>query len=970
MMRRLLILISCIALQLKAVEYYEYEVRSGDTLSEIAFELDISLKEIYEANSSIGFNPNDIRVGQKILIPDYDSSIKWCPSGVTIFSTFVYPETEEGRYLEGLPYYEGIDELVNYCYDEAKKIELRQLPIQESLRLVKSDITYQFSLVPDLDSADASVAEKASQIFCTAAIEGVKRYLAGEIFEWCIFSEERILNSDYDENIKQTLLYYYGFLEFSQAKKINFYLLPKQIRISFLNMLLAEAVSNSDKDLKWLINESYSNMRLFLISSPAFFSHLFEVTNLMFYMINYSDPRMAGSLYYQLLQYACNFGCTVNYENIVLDNSYDSYWWGSFNYSISNIAQLNGTNGLLYDVGTNDDEVYVIREAQIENFERKLSNFKGYPSLISSTKENLGILYSDLATHAAGRGRCSYAGEMIEKAFRMYEEKQELTNLFREPIEVGSCFLRVKDISSATKYFNLALQSSDLIKEGSPLEIVEKIVLGVVHDESSEFILEAYENIINIESVTSTERKSFEVAIELLFISELIYETNSLDYIKVKNKLRELYSSESLINSKASKTNNSIKDLQDTLEQISKSITKIENNLELVDENKKNELISLYEQKKDIIRSLFSNSEELKNLYANSYNNQNELIREIPLTANVLTYFIFDGSGWAVIFNSDGVNLRNVGTNAGQLIGDITKLEKSLSSNENFGFETANNLYKTIFSPFEDLISQGTEIYIYDSTEVNIPLSILVRKIPETKNYEEALIKADWLIRDYSFAYLYPFNKKRENKKFKEKFLGLANSTSYTWADLPPLSSSEDEIQNLALSSNAKKENILLGQNATKEKLLEKLDKNYERIVIATHAVPKGWRGYVNEAALIMASNERNFFLTASEISQNKFDSEMVILSSCSGINNDFRDLYKSFLVAGAESVIHANWQLESKFATDFTDELFKELWINDNLKKHVAIRNVALNYLNDYSNPLYSDPSFWGNFSIGYSNL
>lgn len=291
MMRRLLILISCIALQLKAVEYYEYEVRSGDTLSEIAFELDISLKEIYEANSSIGFNPNDIRVGQKILIPDYDSSIKWCPSGVTIFSTFVYPETEEGRYLEGLPYYEGIDELVNYCYDEAKKIELRQLPIQESLRLVKSDITYQFSLVPDLDSADASVAEKASQIFCTAAIEGVKRYLAGEIFEWCIFSEERILNSDYDENIKQTLLYYYGFLEFSQAKKINFYLLPKQIRISFLNMLLAEAVSNSDKDLKWLINESYSNMRLFLISSPAFFSHLFEVTNLMFYMINYSDPE-------------------------------------------------------------------------------------------------------------------------------------------------------------------------------------------------------------------------------------------------------------------------------------------------------------------------------------------------------------------------------------------------------------------------------------------------------------------------------------------------------------------------------------------------------------------------------------------------------------------------------------------------------------------------------------------------------
>ena len=96
----------------------------------------------------------------------------------------------------------------------------------------------------------------------------------------------------------------------------------------------------------------------------------------------------------------------------------------------------------------------------------------------------------------------------------------------------------------------------------------------------------------------------------------------------------------------------------------------------------------------------------------------------------------------------------------------------------------------------------------------------------------------------------------------------------------------------------------------------------------------------------------------------------MVILSSCSGITEDFKKLYKSFLVAGAKSVVHANWNLESKFAAEFTDEFFKELWLKNDINKHEAIRNVALSFLDDYSNPMYADPAFWGNFSIGYSSL
>ena len=40
------------------------------------------------------------------------------------------------------------------------------------------------------------------------------------------------------------------------------------------------------------------------------------------------------------------------------------------------------------------------------------------------------------------------------------------------------------------------------------------------------------------------------------------------------------------------------------------------------------------------------------------------------------------------------------------------------------------------------------------------------------------------------------------------------------------------------------------------------------------------------------------------------------------------------------------------------------------NIQKHQAMRNVALSFLEDYSNPMYADPAFWGNFSIGYNTL
>ena len=90
MIRLLLILTSLLGLKLNALEYSEYEVKPGDTLSQIAYDLGVELEEIYLANKELGFNPNRIEIGQKIYIPG-KFDIVVCPPAswyydITIFT--------------------------------------------------------------------------------------------------------------------------------------------------------------------------------------------------------------------------------------------------------------------------------------------------------------------------------------------------------------------------------------------------------------------------------------------------------------------------------------------------------------------------------------------------------------------------------------------------------------------------------------------------------------------------------------------------------------------------------------------------------------------------------------------------------------------------------------------------------------------------------------------------------------------
>ena len=235
----------------------------------------------------------------------------------------------------------------------------------------------------------------------------------------------------------------------------------------------------------------------------------------------------------------------------------------------------------------------------------------------------------------------------------------------------------------------------------------------------------------------------------------------------------------------------------------------------------------------------------------------------------------------------------------------------------------------------------------------------------------ERIFQSDWLIKYYTFVKLdyINFNKKNTKSKFLEPFLGYGNSSTLNWVGLPNLEEVNGEIINLAITSNSNKNNILIDNLATKENFLKRIQNPTNKIVISTHAVPRNWLGLTKEPALVFNSYKGDIFLSPSEIIQLNIDSEMIVLSSCNANTKGFNEIPKAFLTAGAQTVVYTNWNLDSKFAGDFTSSFFSDLWYFDT-PKHIALRNTSLKFLNDYSNSNYSNPSFWGNFSIVYSNL
>jgi len=197
-----------------------------------------------------------------------------------------------------------------------------------------------------------------------------------------------------------------------------------------------------------------------------------------------------------------------------------------------------------------------------------------------------------------------------------------------------------------------------------------------------------------------------------------------------------------------------------------------------------------------------------------------------------------------------------------------------------------------------------------------------------------------------------------------------------------PLPETTDELCMVAQLLGASQTSVYLGERAT-ERVLKALSADGElkraRVLhFATHGLlPGEAEGIAQsraEPALILtppllASDEDDGLLTASEVAQLKIDADWVVMSACNTAGGDKVDsealsgLARAFFYAGSRALLVSHWYVDSQSAVALTSGAFAELKDNPTIGRAEALRRSMLRLLD--SGDRNAHPANWAPFVV-----
>tara|TARA_B100001093_G_scaffold137404_1_gene129894 strand:- start:3141 stop:6296 length:3156 start_codon:yes stop_codon:yes gene_type:complete len=590
--------------------------------------------------------------------------------------------------------------------------------------------------------------------------------------------------------------------------------------------------------------------------------------------------------------------------------------------------------------------------------------------------------------------KCDDAESYFIKAFDLYENMPLIDrpgDAYTEVLTLSRCYVEEGNIPKANKFLKMAMQNAILSNYADKDFYVSFITLNQAslyflegkHDIAYSYMKISSESIFkNINRLSHTiDPKSISEYIKDYIILYKNLESNGFNMTKLKNYFEiegiknRILSNRRLDQIKIDSTKENMKKLKDELLTNKRKIVEYEERIS-EDFNEKNlsYLEELYSIRTRTMNNMLKKNKDLNLLFNPTYDDYIEITKKLDEESAILYYNLTDSGGNVIIKTKFRTHVLEINESAMKIESNVRKIRNSIEDfNSEYPFKAAYELYTSLFKPLLPYLDGKKNIYLYGSELESLPFGILIDNFDELidiQNNNQKLISAGWLIKKFSFARIFPLTNKKLNDEYDFKFLGLANPNSFSDLGLPMLNNSEKEIAQIGLSSQSfSKDFLLTNSEASKDNLIKRLSSSYERLVFATHSVPPYWKGVTSEGALVLADEGGDYLLTSTEIVNLEIKSDIVVLSSCSTKEKGSDSIYKSFLVAGANSVMYANWDLETVYAASITDKVFKNILFENNLK-HVALQKAAIETLNDYSNPIYAHPAFWGNFSIAYRNL
>lgn len=201
-----------------------------------------------------------------------------------------------------------------------------------------------------------------------------------------------------------------------------------------------------------------------------------------------------------------------------------------------------------------------------------------------------------------------------------------------------------------------------------------------------------------------------------------------------------------------------------------------------------------------------------------------------------------------------------------------------------------------------------------------------------------------------------------------------------------PLPETRDEVK--AVAAGMAVADLLLGNDASESVIKSMPLDKYSVIHFATHGILGGELPDMDEPALVLSGEQgEDSLLTASEISNLKLNSSLVVLSACNtGSGKYFRGegvtgIARAFKLAGADTVIASLWTVDSMATKSLMELLYKniaegqtvsdalynakkmlqtEAGENDSSERALKSKTITQKEFKGYGNPYY-----WSAFVI-----
>lgn len=385
---------------------------------------------------------------------------------------------------------------------------------------------------------------------------------------------------------------------------------------------------------------------------------------------------------------------------------------------------------------------------------------------------------------------------------------------------------------------------------------------------------------------------------------------------------------------------------------------------------------------------------------------------------SVIEYFLSDSLLYFFIIKSDDFIIKSFPLDK-SLNERIINFRRAL---KNLYFEQyiteAYNLYKILFLPIENEISNSKKLYLITDGILNyLPFEILIsgriqsqinNNVSKSNNIDFANLP--YLLNNYEISYHYSSALLAENlmkeetkdlsfvgfapvfsvndsaAKFDSVYMNFTNQNNLFRMNIPAeninrdiqfdgknysvLKESERELLTInELFRNKNKNTKIYLHKDAKEENIKSVDiKQFNNIHLATH-------GFINEekpklSGLIFSdvytNSSEDGILNMEEILNLQLNADLVVLSSCeSGLGKVMKGegimaLTRSFLYAGTKNLIVSLWKVDDKSTTELIINLYKNILDNQSLS--AALRKAKLNLIKEGK---YSYPLDWGAFVL-----